>query len=173
VILYTIRPEEPADREASLEVERRAFESEAEVDIIRAVRDLEGSFALVADDEEIVGHVQSSRVSVGTGHVSSLGPIGVIPERQGQGIGRALVEAAIEAAGELGEPAIVLLGNPDLYGRFGFETASQWGLRNPFAGNTEHGFTILEEDFMLVPLSDAVADLAGEVRWHPAFGEPG
>ncbi len=172
---WTIRPERAADRHASLEVERRAFGSEAEVDIIRAVRDLDGSFAVVAvaEDDQIVGHVQCSRVSVGSGHVSGLGPIGVTPGRQGEGIGRALVEASIETARELGEPAIVLLGDPDLYGRFGFEPASRWGLRNPFAGTTEHGFTIREEDFMLVALRPGAADLAGPVRWHPAFGQPG
>jgi hypothetical protein len=42
------------------------------------------------------------------------------------------------------------------------------GLRNPYAGTTETGFVIHEEDLQLVRLDDR--ELGGEVRWHPAFG---
>jgi hypothetical protein len=52
------RPETPRNRDAALEVERLAFGSDEEPDVIRAVRDVEGSFALV-------GHVQFSRGWVG------------------------------------------------------------------------------------------------------------
>ena len=29
---------------------------------------------------------------------------------------------------------------------------------------------IAEEDFMILPLDDRAQSLAGNVRWHPAFG---
>jgi predicted N-acetyltransferase YhbS len=58
-----IRPEAAADREASVEVERAAFGSDEEPRIVETVRDLDGSFALVADeDDRVVGHIQFSRV---------------------------------------------------------------------------------------------------------------
>jgi predicted N-acetyltransferase YhbS len=46
-VTVRIRLEEQADREASLEIERSAFATEEEPAIVEAVRDLEGSFALV------------------------------------------------------------------------------------------------------------------------------
>jgi predicted N-acetyltransferase YhbS len=41
-----VRLEEPADRPASLEVEREAFGSSTEAAIVEAIRDEPGSFAL-------------------------------------------------------------------------------------------------------------------------------
>ena len=41
-----------------------------------------------------------------------LGPIGVLPELQRQGIGSALVRASLAAARSLGEPVLLLEGNP-------------------------------------------------------------
>ena len=50
------------------------------------MRDLEGSFALVAEDDGgIVGHVQMSRAWIGETPALSLGPIGVLPARQAEG----------------------------------------------------------------------------------------
>jgi len=168
-----VRLEEPRDREAALAVERSAFESAEEAEIVRAVRDEPGSFALVAAEEGVVvGHVQMSRAWIGGTDVVALGPIGVQPERQRMGIGSALIRAALEEARRLGCPAVILLGNPDLYHRFGFEPASAYGLRNPFAGVMPDGFVIREEDFMLAPLDERVGSLRGPVRWHEVFGQP-
>ena len=56
-----VRPEEPRDRDASLQVERLAFGSDEEPGIVEAVRDEEESFALVAEEYgAVVGHVQSA-----------------------------------------------------------------------------------------------------------------
>jgi putative acetyltransferase len=127
-----VRLEREDDRTATIEVERAAFGSETEVAIVVAIRDEGGSFALVAEEDgRLVGHVQLSRAWVGSTAILALGPIGVLPERQGQGIGRALIEAAVEEARSRGEAAMILLGDPRLYPRFGFEPASRYGLQNP------------------------------------------
>jgi putative acetyltransferase len=166
-----VRLERPDDRAATLDVERAAFGSEAEVDIVRAVRDEEGSFALVAEEEgRIIGHVQMSRAWVGSAAILALGPIAVRPERQRQGTGRAMIEGAVAEARSRGEVAVILLGDPALYPRFGFEPATRYGLRNPFAGQQANGFVIAEEDMMILPLDDRVHQLAGPIRWHPSFG---
>ena len=137
------------------------------------VRDLEGSFALVAEkDGQIVGHVQLSRAWVGETPVIALGPIGVRPDRQGRGIGSRLVRSGLEEAAGRAEPAVILLGDRAWYPRFGFEPALTYGLRNPFAGMGEDDFVVAEEDFMLAPLDERARSLAGPVRWHQAFGQP-
>lgn len=170
----TIRLERSEDRTTALEVERLAFGSDVEPALAEAVRDEEGSFALVAQDRgEIVGHVQLARAWVGESPVLSLGPIGVRPDRQGEGIGRLLVEGALAEGAARGEIAVILLGSPALYPRFGFEPGAAYGLRNPFTGAQEDRFVVAEEDFMVAALDDRARSLAGEVRWHPAFGQTG
>ena len=120
----------------------------------------------------MVGHVQLSHAWIGPDHVLALGPIGVLPDRQGRGIGRALLAAAADEADRRGELAIILLGDPRLYPRFGYRPAASIGLRNPLTGVRPDGFVIREEDFMILPLDERAEGLAGEVRSHPAFGEP-
>lgn len=160
-----VRPEGNLDREASLEVERLAFSegrggepADDIVTAIRAIREEPDSFALVAElAGEIVGHVQLSRAWVGVSPVALLGPIGVHPDHQRRGVGSALVRAGLQEAGASGEPAVILLGDPAYYGRFGFVAASTFGLRNPAVGGIRpNGFVILEEHFQIV-------------RWHEAL----
>jgi predicted N-acetyltransferase YhbS len=166
-----IRPEAAADREASLEVARAAFGSDEEPRIVETVRDLDGSFALVAEEDgRVVGHIQFSRGRIGETRVLALGPVGVLPGQQGHGVGSALIRRGLEEARTRGEVAVILLGSPVLYRRFGFAPGSVLGLRNPYAGVLPDGFKIAEEDFMLVVFEEVL--LVGDVRWHPAFGEP-
>ena len=118
----------------------------------------------------MVGHVQFSRGWIGQTAVLALGPIGVLPERQGRGIGSTLIRSGLDEARSRGEVAVMLLGDPSFYPRFGFGPGSALGLSNPFAGVRPDGFEIKEEDFMLVVLQPI--PLSGEVRWHPAFDQP-
>jgi predicted N-acetyltransferase YhbS len=169
---FVVRPERPEDRERSLEVERAAFGDDVEATIVEAVRDETGSFALVAEERgSIVGHVQLSRAWIGGDAVLALGPIAVLPVRQRHGIGRALMDAAAEEAARRDEIAVILLGDPLLYPRFGYLPAADFGLRNPFAGVREGDLVVAEEDFMILPLDERARDLAGDVRWHAAFGQ--
>ena len=82
-----------------------------------------------------------------------------------------LVLAALEEGRRRDETAIILLGSPVYYGRLGFQPGATLGLTNPFAGAHEEGFVIEERDFQVAVLDPVrAARLAGEVRWHPAFG---
>lgn len=162
-----VRPEEPGDRAASLVVERAAFASDEEPAIVETVRDEAGSFALVAEDAgEVLGHIQFSRAWVGDEGVLALGPMAVRPDRQGQGIGAALVRAGLEAAAERGESTVIVVGEAGYYGRFGFRPASPFGIPVPFPG-------VPDEDFMVAELGGGGLVPSGAVRFHPAFGQPG
>ncbi|WP_040792762.1 GNAT family N-acetyltransferase [Nocardia paucivorans] len=83
---------------------------------------------VAVESDEIVGHVCLTRAAVGPFPVLALGPLGVSADRQGRGIGSALVHAAVGAADALDEPLIGLLGSLDYYPRFGFVPGARLGI---------------------------------------------
>lgn len=60
---------------------------------------------------------------------SALAPLAVDERYRGQGIGRQLVYEGLDSLNEFGYAAVVTLGDPDLYRRFGFEPAARFDLR--------------------------------------------
>ncbi len=125
----TIRAERPSDRDAIAQVVSAAFKSAGEVVLVDTVRESPGfvpELSLVAEiDGRIVGHVMVSHITLAdatTEHrIACLAPLAVDPSMHGRGIGSALVRAVVARADEMGEPLIVLQGDPNYYGRFGFE----------------------------------------------------
>lgn len=99
--------------------------------------------------------VQLDRDAGGAVPMILVGPIAVSPAHQDIGIGRALTRAAIERAAAVeGGDALMLIGDPDYYGRFfGFSAARTggWRLPGPF------------EPHRLLALGTGVPDGAGEV----------
>ncbi|MEM1288462.1 MAG: N-acetyltransferase [Pseudomonadota bacterium] len=81
------------------------------------------SLSLVAEqDSAVVGHVAFSLVKIdgAKGYFYGLGPISVSPPLQGNGIGTKLIETGISSLQEKGARALVLIGDPNYYARFGF-----------------------------------------------------
>ncbi|MEC9066008.1 MAG: N-acetyltransferase [Pseudomonadota bacterium] len=124
-----IRPERAGDERAIHAVVRAAFDGHphsdgsepAIVDALRADGDL--AISLVAEDGgAIVGHVAFSPVAIADGGEGwfGLGPVAVMPQRQGEGIGAALIERGLALLRERDAAGCVVLGEPDYYGRFGF-----------------------------------------------------
>jgi len=155
------------DWAAILEVHRRAFGGDEVPVLVEKLR-MGGydvpSLSFVADvDGRIVGNVMNSRVTV-EGHdrpVLQLSPLGVLPEYQGQGFGAALVRKAITGAHELGEPLLLVEGNPRYYSRFGFARADELGLLPP-PGTPDWAFQ--------VAVLDPSARLPqGQVVYSPPF----
>ncbi|MBL7712360.1 MAG: N-acetyltransferase [Chitinophagaceae bacterium] len=128
---YTIRREEPSDIGSIDQVTKAAFASAAyssgtESFIIQALR-ANGrlSISLVAEEQGIlIGHIALSpvRISSGTEGWFGLGPVSVIPSKQGSGVGSGLIRAALDALRELHAAGCVVLGEPSYYGRFGFRS---------------------------------------------------
>ena len=124
-----IRSETPRDLDAIRDVnivafEHHPFSHQTEhliVDALRAADALE--LSLVAEVEgAVVGHIAFSAACIGS--TSSgwflLGPVAVLPDHQGSGIGRALVEAGLDALRSGGARGCTLVGDPAFYCRFGF-----------------------------------------------------
>lgn len=89
--------------------------------------------ALVArDGREVVGTLRLWPVEAGAERpVLLLGPLAVDPDRQGAGIGGALMHEALRRAGDDGHAAVLLVGDPAYYGRFGFSADKTGGLWLP------------------------------------------
>jgi putative acetyltransferase len=108
-----------------------------------------------------VGHVTASRATVATDSVVAVGPIGVLPDYQGAGIGSALMDALLTAADAADVPMIVLLGSPQYYSRFGFRPARELGVIPP---EPRWG-----EAFQARPLTAYTPAVAGRFQYAAAF----
>ncbi len=132
-----IRPETTADAVAIRRVHEAAFPTAAEADLVERLRaSSKAVIALVAEDEgRIVGHILFSPVAlqpragtVGLG----LAPVAVMPDHEKHGVGRRLVQNGLAECRVWGAGFVVVLGEPEYYGRFGFEPASEHGLLNEY-----------------------------------------
>jgi len=130
----TIRPESEPDHAAIWNLTKSAFKGKPyaggdEQDLIDSLRACGAlSVSLVAlEDTEIVGQITFSPASIssGQGEWYALGPVSVAPERQGEGIGKMLIEAGIRIIAERGAWGCILTGDPGYYTRRGFELAEQ------------------------------------------------
>ncbi len=81
-------------------------------------------------DGRLVGSVQQTPVAVGAGGTRALllGPLAVLPELRGQGIGRALLQRSLDAARAAGRPHVFLVGERDYYAPLGFAPAEAVGV---------------------------------------------
>ena len=120
----------------------------------------EFSFTALADGG-VVGHVTASQATVATDRVVAVGPIGVLPEHQGMGIGSALMDALLAAADAADVPLIVLLGAPQYYSRFGFRPAKELGVIPP---EPKWG-----DGFQARPLTAYTESVAGRFQYASAF----
>ena len=93
--------------------------------IVNALRDSGAlTVSIIAEDAaKMVGHVALSPVTISDGSSDwyGLGPISVIPNQQGKGIGTKLMYAAITELKKRNAKGCVLLGDPNYYTRFGFK----------------------------------------------------
>lgn len=112
-------------------------------------------------ESRTVGHVTASKATVGVHPVVAVGPIGVLPEHQGVGIGSALMEALLAATDDAQVPLVGLLGSPRYYGRFGSRPAEQLGVTAPDAS--------WGDAFQARPLSAYTPLVTGPFRYAPAF----
>ncbi len=137
-----LRHETPDDIAAIEAVTIAAFAnaphtSHTEQFIVRALRAAnELTLSIVAEEHgQVVGHVALSPVTItdsqGRQAVGwyGLGPISVLPPRQGHGIGSRLLEQALSELRAMRAAGCVLLGEPAYYGRFGFQAHA--GLQLP------------------------------------------
>lgn len=162
---FSIRSESAEDIPGIRAVVCAAFKRPNEADLVDALR-RSGSLcfsAVAVIDDPIVGHAGFSPVTIdGRYQALALGPLAVEPNFQGQGIGSALVKWSLEECRHLGHQLVIVLGEPAYYRRFGFRSASNFGINCPF--------TVRPGAFMALELSPGAAkNCPGTVSYRPEF----
>ena len=128
-----IRNETHDDISAITEVTIAAFKTleignHTEQFIIEALRAAKAlAVSLVAGiDGRVVGHIAFSPMTIsdGTPNWYGLGPVSVLPEHQGKGIGKALIRTGLARLKDMNAQGCCLVGHPDYYRKFGFRNVS-------------------------------------------------
>ncbi len=164
-----VRPERPEDEPALVSVIDAAFGDTETSAFTRRLRESAGYVPELtfvgAEDGEPVAFTMLSYVPLGARRILILTPLAVHPDRQRQGVGAALVRAALAAADERGEPLVLVEGVPAYYPRFGFRSATALGLERPDP-------RIPEEAWLAAPLTAYDASLRGRVEYPDFFPPP-
>jgi len=159
-----------ADAIAAMTVEAFAREygtGEDEAALIVALRaDGDVIVELAAlDGGVLVGHILFSRVTdePHTGKIAALAPLCARVGRQKTGIGSTLIRAGLERCRMRGMKAVIVLGDTDYYGRFGFSASLAEPIACAYAG----------EHFQALELERGVLRGVSRVSYAPAFSATG
>ena len=140
---YTIRLERPEDQRAVEHLVREAFwnvyrpgcSEHYVIHVLRKdpafVRELD---FVMEQDGRLIGQnmFMETIIEADDGRVIpvlTMGPIGITPELQRQGCGKALLDYSLEKAAALGYGAVLFEGNIGFYGKSGFTYARTFGIR--------------------------------------------
>ena len=165
-----ICPERKEDHAAIYEVNKLAFNREEESRLVEALRKSSNfieKLSLVAlEDGKIVGYILFTPITIENKGNSfpalALAPLAVPPEFQNKGIGFELVKHGLRSCSRLKYGIIVVIGNSEYYGRFGFVPASKRRLILPFDVPDEV-FLVRENICM------ALDGVEGLIRYPKAF----
>lgn len=129
-----LREVRPADHMFISILVATAFERPDEARLVETLRrDGDMALELVAEEEgTILGHIAFARMVLPAGWWA-MAPVSVIQSRQGQGIGSEMIREGLDLCRQHHAQAVVVLGAPDYYGRFGFTRAAAHNLTTPFA----------------------------------------
>jgi putative acetyltransferase len=170
LVVVEIREETAGDLNSIAAVETLAFGRADEADLVDRLRAAGAvTTSLVAEEAGVIaGHVLFSELPIetasGTIRAVALAPVAVVPALQDKGIGSALIREGLEKCRKLGAEAVVVLGAPAYYPRFGFSAELASLLKAPFSG----------PQFMALELRPgALSGAAGTVHYAAAFGLKG
>lgn len=176
---YIIRQERADDYLRVEQVVEKAFQQVEMTDhtehhLVKRIRQSDAfipELSLVAvfkETDEIIGHVLCSKITIKheSQNVNSLAlaPVSVLPPYQHKGIGRSLIQTAIQIAKALQYESMIVLGHPAYYPKFGFEKTSKWDI--------QAAFDVPEEALMALELQeDALKGISGTIVYPNAFFE--
>ena len=163
-----IREEQPFDIEKISKVNEEAFETKAEAILVNSLRDSGCTFiSLVAETEtKVVGHILFTPVELSGNKnnlkIMGLAPMAVLSQYQNKGIGSKLVQTGLEHCKSLGYDAVVVLGHPNYYSKFGFVPSVRFGIKSEY--------DVPDEVFMILELTPgSLKHHEGVIKYHEAF----
>lgn len=137
---FTVRTEVPDDIDAIQRVNDLVFGAPGEgklVDRLRADGLVISSVVAIANGE-VIGHALFSELRIdstgGEIRAAALAPVAVLPDWQGRGVGSALIREGLNHCRGASVDAVIVLGNPAFYTRFGFSAELAKGLDSPYSG---------------------------------------
>ena len=148
MILYMItRPENSEDFPRIYRLVKAAFETTPhaegdEQDFVERQRASDGYIAALSlvteTDNQIVAHLMMTGLNLNVAPLAPgaaaeillLAAVSVEPEWQNNGIGSGLILDAFERASALGHGAVLVVGDPHFYRRFGFKPSLEYGIVN-------------------------------------------
>ena len=148
MIDFLIRIEMNSDLEGIEELLLEAFPSPSEAELVRQLReDGDVVFSLVAvEAEEVIGQALFSKLLAPSGALA-LGPVAVTESRRRRGIAATLIEDGLKRARDDGWTAVVVLGDPPYYQRFGFSQETVEGMSCRYAGPYLMGLALAGRGF--------------------------
>jgi len=121
----TLHHEAPGDAEAIERLNERAFgpgRFARTAERLREVSPVAPQLSLVARVATLlVGSVRQTPIRIGEHKALLLGPLAVEPAFRSRGIGRQLMERALQEAAAQGYQLVLLVGDQSYYGRLGFK----------------------------------------------------
>ena len=163
-----IRPETNEDINQIRELNERVFPNDTESKLVDTLR--QKCFSIISYVAKskglILGHILFSPAELKPGEtdmkIAGLAPMAVQPEHQRQGIGTKLIQAGLEHLQKEGYDAVVVLGHPEYYPRFGFTPSSQFGIKSTY--------DVPDNVFMIKELTPgALKECQGVIHYHPIF----
>ena len=149
---------------------KEEFSDKTEHELVKRIRECDAfvpELSIVAVDEDIVGHIMLSKITIeqdGTSVESlALAPVSVARVIRKRNWWKTDC-SCIRKAKELGYGSVVVLGHPEYYPKFGFKKASEWNIKAPFE--------VPEEVFMIMELTEnSLRGVKGIVQYSSAFAE--
>lgn len=118
---------------------------------------------LIAVDEKkgrILGHIAFAKLREPQGWLN-LAPVSVVQEEQGKGIGAELIRYGLDKARQAKAQAVVVVGQPRYYSKFGFSVKAAEKL----VSDLSHDYTLL------YPIAPGTSGRAETLVFPPAFTE--
>ena len=145
-----------------------AFGQSGEARLVMLLRENRGLVlsAVARLEDKVIAHVAYSEVAIGGRSsqtpVLALAPVSVAPEEQRRGYGSQLIRWSLAELQRREFPAVIVLGEPEFYSRFGFTPASNFRIQCPFEVPGQY-FQALELH------TGGLANHNGVVAYRPEF----
>lgn len=141
------------DFDAVKQLNMRAFDKSEREIVSKLATDLlledttPDTFSLIAESEDVIGHIGFSPVGLTDGgnvRAYILAPLSVSPTHQRQGIGTKLIRAGIDRLSDSGVNILIVYGDPEYYGQFGFNAETAAHFIPPYKLQYEFGWLALK-----------------------------